>query len=250
MAEFADRDKGRAEIARLMGKLNAKQKRELIDLMGEPPDLRNVPQSFWDRCQVEIENELAIAILVLFMESAVLHELDEVTAETLAGQWAPVRASESAASIVTTTRKIVANAVNESTSAPVHPQTHAETAIERIETIREAIDSAYSPERAANIARNEANVAMVEGGEQAIEATGVQVERYWRHTAHPAPRHAGAEVKPCKLCTPLLNTSGDSWGGHRPGYRHPSCDCFIEYVEIHTRRTIGVQPEEPATARS
>src|SRR5574343_402387 len=71
--EIPNRTDYDAAFARKLSRLNARQRRELITLLGHPPNIANVPPSFWEKVRKENENELAAALLLLFAESFFFH---------------------------------------------------------------------------------------------------------------------------------------------------------------------------------
>lgn len=227
MAEFPNRSEHRAPMAHDLAKLTARHRRRLLELMGSPPDPSRVPESFWDDCRKELEDELAVALLLLFLTSATMHGLDYDSAETYGTEWANNRAEQSAESIIDTTRTRLHNADERSgrhfeAVSTGSPRSEISDAEHRA-NIREAVNRDFGPDRAASIARNESNVAMVEGGEVAVNLLGIECTAWWRHTANAEAHHAGAEVDPCPECTPYLDTEQATWGGERPGFIHPNC---------------------------
>ena len=244
MAEFPNRAEHRAPLARDLAKLTAKQRRRLFELMGTPPDPLKVPESFWTECQKELEDELAAAILLLFLTSATMHGLDYETAEQAGSTWASGRAEHSAESIVATTRERIRNADRRS---PTHQGAVHSGAVEGITdaeqtaNVRDAVNRALGPDRAAAIASHEANVAMVEGGEAAINLLGIVCEAFWTHTGEAPPHHAGAEVDPCPTCTPYLGKERAECDGKSPGLCHFRCDCFWTYIETHSGNLVGTK---------
>lgn len=256
MAEYPNRNAIRADIARALAKLGTRHRRELLELLGNPPDLGNVPQSFWDRVRKETADELAAALLIAAIIAMTQHGMDEEAAD-LAGQiLASERAVAAADMITQTSQRILrrqmtraehaasvarARAAGVATGAPAAVPIGAAVAeVSPLAAAHEAADLIFGPERIVGIARNESNIIMNEGGKVAIRHTGVVVTCWWRHTQQAPPGHAGANIAPCEICTPWLDTEEAFWPPDlEPGYAHPQCDCFRSWEEIHTGRLIG-----------
>ena len=54
MADIPNRDELERILARKLGGLQKRQMGKLLELMGDPPDLNNVPMSFWDDIGMEL----------------------------------------------------------------------------------------------------------------------------------------------------------------------------------------------------
>lgn len=232
MAETPNRFEREAEMARALGKLGARHKREYLALLGNPPDTRSVPESFWQRVQDETDAEILSVLLLIFMESAVLHGLGEMQAAPLAREWAQGRASETAAGFVRHSRELFDRA--EKLTRVTHAEARAEfpgqpgPAIERghelaMEIYQRAAGDVFGPERMGRIAQFETALGMDRGGQAAIRTRQVVVTAYWRHSEVRPPTHAGAEKLPCKVCTPNLDKPQDEWAVPGGPPAHPNC---------------------------
>lgn len=71
--ELANRDRIEARFARRMSALSSKHRRELEQLLGDPPDPRNVPDDYWYRVEKETESLLGTMLLLIFVASSAQH---------------------------------------------------------------------------------------------------------------------------------------------------------------------------------
>ena len=56
-------------FAKRLGTLSAKHKKQLMKLLGDPPDIVNVPEEFWVRVERETEQETAVALLAIMLST-------------------------------------------------------------------------------------------------------------------------------------------------------------------------------------
>ncbi len=84
MPEFPDRERMEVEFGKKFGAVARRHMREFRRLLGEPPSLKNVPQSFWDKVEDEADREFFPIFLLLFNESFALHGWDGAEAQLTA----------------------------------------------------------------------------------------------------------------------------------------------------------------------
>lgn len=73
MAELANRMDLEADFAKQLARLSSRHRRELIDLLGSPPDPANVPAEFWKRVEEEHKATVINILLLLFMAAGEQH---------------------------------------------------------------------------------------------------------------------------------------------------------------------------------
>lgn len=219
--EIPNRDEHAADMARDVARLFARQRRELLRLLGDPADWHNVPDQFWRDCQREFEQELATALLLILMISMEFHGdfngaggdsgFTETAAQAQAQRMATSQARLVAADFASTSPAWLR-------AAPP-------------EAIPEATDRIFSPIRAAGYANDQTTWAQTQGGETAIAATvGISDEDLWLN--HPNQSSTG----PCQTCAPLHLTPRSYWGRFFPGGPpdpHPHCVCTIQYANVN-----------------
>ncbi|MBC8875132.1 MAG: hypothetical protein H8E44_37400 [Planctomycetes bacterium] len=67
MTQPIHRDRFERSLKHRIRNLSARHRRELIELIGNPPDYRRVPPEFWHRVDKEVNNELATVLVLLWM---------------------------------------------------------------------------------------------------------------------------------------------------------------------------------------
>ena len=239
--ELPDRYFLELEFAARIAKLSKRQRAELEGLLGDSPDLRNVPEETWQRWEQENRDQFLTILLLIAASSAEFHGSDpgdEIIATTLTG-WADQRSKEVASDISMTTRNRLTEFFAEIERArldrPLGPlpgdddvdPTDPDEIWKRLD---EEIESLYGEKRADSIAKNETTAAQTIGGEIGIEATvGLSPDDVWLN--HPELSQAG----PCQICAPLHNQSRSMWGRFFPDGPpgpHPGCVCSIQYANV------------------
>lgn len=69
-APVAQRDKFEREMERKLGRIWKEQRDELMRLLGDPPSLSNVPQSYWNNGRAAIRKVIAPIFEEIFREQA------------------------------------------------------------------------------------------------------------------------------------------------------------------------------------
>lgn len=212
MAELSNRSDLESRFAARFARSTSQFRHELIDLLGDPPDYTRVPEEFWQRVEQEANAQLAVVLLLLWSESADLHGLDDP--DSLRAQsFASTRATEAAAAFASTGRDMLRTA-----GADWTQRTGSGLSIPRGEVIERAT-SIFGPARSEKVATFETGRAQTDAGEtwrREKQAVGTRIKAIWRHSRIRPKGHAGASVKPCPQCTPLLDTDEGVWGVAAP----------------------------------
>jgi len=229
VAELRNRTELESRFAARFARSTSQFRHELIDLLGDPPDIARVPEEFWQRVEQEANAQLAVVLLLLWSESADLHGLE--TVDPRGQQFATTRGGEAASSFAGTSRDMLRTAGTD--------WAQRASAGERIAKgeVTERATSIFGPARSEKVATFETGRAQTDAGEvwrRDQQAVGVRIKAIWRHSRYRPKGHAGAEVKPCPICTPLLDQDESVWGLQAPSGPplHPNCDCFLEYQPI------------------
>lgn len=208
-------------FSRELSRLTSQQRSRLSGYLGWPPDLNNVPDSFWQ--EVEEENSRVIGAWwgAVFLASAVLHGLDYDRAEYLSQLEAERRGLETARKVNATTQKRLDRL------GDIWIEARQKDAIFKGE-VNEALVKLLGPNRVANIAATETTVAQSAGGEVAMELTGKLSEYDTWYTAEDA--------RVCVVCRLLHETKRSFWMSYFPEGppAHGDCRCWIEYVNFDT----------------
>lgn len=263
MAELANRDEIEQRFARRVKDLTAKQRAELLRLLGTPPDPRNVPDSFWQQVERQIEEELLLVLLLIFATSAVQHGIDLAKAREGGKDWSAKRAKEVAKGFTDHTRERLQKAGErwEQQREKAREKARAEadaggadgadttgdatggatggdiaTAVPSPEEIAADIESMFSPERAEGLAVSETTTGASAGSEFAATTAGTAADDDTWFTAH--------DQRVCPVCAPLHGTRRSNWTRFFPSGppAHPWCRCWIEYAAPATPPTPPQQP--------
>jgi hypothetical protein len=215
MAELHNRIALESKFAVRLSRLSSKHRRELVKLMGNPPDIARVPPKFWEKVERETEAALALLLLLLFGESARQHGASRSIIGDTAEMWAQRRAQFVASSYTATSQERAANFAARLDS----PST-------TLKSINAEALKVFGPERSANIAVSETTKAASAGAEEAIGATvGFSEQDTW---------FTREDRRVCPVCYPLHRTPRSVWSARYPGGPgpevHPGCRCYIEYA--------------------
>lgn len=243
--DLANRPQLEARFARRLGTTGARHRRELIELLGNPPDERNVPQSFWDKVEQETAEDLLFFLLLIFAASSTQHGLDSAASKQAAQDFAATRAPEVARSFTQTSQERLSNATTrwqeqaeaarkraadaakaagESEAAQRRAgQSAADDAISKSDIADEAT-KIFGPSRVEGVAVSETTGAASAGGELGtIQTVGITDDDTW-FTAHDA--------RVCKICAPLHGKKRSYWSRFFPNGppAHVNCRCWIRYA--------------------
>ena len=224
MADIPNRDELERALAKKLAGLNRRQMGELLELWGDPPNMANVPQEFWDKAGEELA-----AVVVPFSEGVYLEAAQRMLESVPIGiswdlvnegaaSWARDYGGRLVKDISTTTRRRVGNAVGDFYS---QGQTMGDLT-GRLGTI-------YSPQRAEMIAVTEVTRAAAEG-ERAfadeVAKEGIILVEIWQ---------TSNDDLVCDICRPRngieeYKGSGDAYWDRSSGPpAHPRCRCGVRH---------------------
>lgn len=241
--EIPNRPDHDAAFARKLSRLSSRHRRELIALLGHPPDISRVPADFWERVRKERENELAAVLLLLFSESYRHHVLSLGQAMTprltdvgqaAAERYAVERAAKLAAESTAAVRdRIQRFAVEEWNRAGLD----AQRAVTRTQVLNDVL-KAIGPSGDAARAVTETTAAQTAGGETAATNTvGTSDDDVWQ--IHPELSETGT----CQTCRPLDGRRRAIWATLFPNGppAHRNCNCEIVYANVRAGLAAIVQ---------
>ncbi len=230
------------EAVKKVGHLSSRHRDELAKLMGSPPDIRNVPGSFWDKVRTEHAAELTALLALIFAASAESHGLPISKANEAGQAWASVRAQQVATDFTANVRDTLSMSSDrwrETVRQQAAPGESGSGVIPQTE-VDETLESAMGGARAERLGITETTRAQHAGSETAVAQTvGISPEDVW---------HTVEDGKVCPFCRPLNMTPRTNWGRFFPGGPpdpHPNCRCYIEYA--NRGEVAGVKPN-PADA--
>lgn len=224
MPDIPNRPELEAELAKRFSRLSIAQRKELLTLLGDPPNYANVPLAFWDKMTNELRGALVPFLAELFMESAerlvdtLPIGVDWNLINTRASSWAARYGGELIKGITETTRRAVNEAIAAFFETGGMTRADLEARLMRI----------FGPKRAEMIAITEVTRAAAEGEIQIgseLAKAGILMQAVW---------NTRNDELVCPICGPLnqqkaTEYSGDRkpyWGGLTPP-AHPRCRCFI-----------------------
>ena len=73
MPEYPNREQLEVDFAKKFGAVARRHMREFRKLLGDPPDIKNVPESFWEKVEDDADREFFPIFLILFEESFDIH---------------------------------------------------------------------------------------------------------------------------------------------------------------------------------
>ena len=219
MPDIPNRDELEAELARRFSKLSSKHRRELLQLLGTPPNYGNVPASFWERVAGELNGSFVPFLTLVFLESierllpTVPIGIDWALANQYAANWAREYSFELIRGINNTSRRAVQDAV----------ASYFEQGLTRAD-LETRLASIFGPTRAEMIAVTETTRASV-AGERAwaeeLRKQGVEMIEVWE-------THKDDLV--CPICAPLDGKpKGEAWTDATGPPAHVRCRCWTNH---------------------
>lgn len=221
MADVPNRDELEREIGRKLGSMLKRQMWQLLEYMGDPPDLSKVPESFWDESGAEFRDLVRPFLQRLFEDQArtATNQLNLGVDWTLINERAAAWASQYTFDLVTglnaTNRRLLQGAVDRYFR---DGQTIGE--------LENSIMGAFGPVRAEMIAVTEVTRAATQGERALMDELGAQ-------GIHMRPIfHTNVDELVCtELCEPLNNKEITRDEDYPP--LHPRCRCWtnLEYAQ-------------------
>ena len=259
MAELANRMELEADFARRLSRLSSRHRKELIALLGNPPDISRVPQDFWIKVENEHKTEVGTILALLFLASTEQHidlllpgDLRSVAIEDaadVADTWASERASTLSRQYAQNSRKKLSLA--DRRWYGTGPRVLGPTAEEFTGSeIYEPIADIFGPARDAGIAATETTRANTAGAKSGIDKAtefGVTTTVTW---------YTEADGRVCPVCAPLHGAAMDEWesiginaeisaNGGPPA--HVNCRCHLTIKTIRTELPESVIAENCGT---
>jgi len=213
LAELTNRAAVEANIARVLARLGAKQRKEMEKRLGNPPDIRKLTDGWWKDKEREIQDAALVLLLLPFEQSAIQHGLDSAAAKESALTFAEKRANELATGFTKNSRDIMRTAATSWTPNETIP----------VSQLRDTTLQVFGPKRMSNVAVTETTTAQHQGSEEAIKATvGLSEDDTWFTEEDSAV---------CPTCRPLHGSKRSRWHRFFPvgPPAHVNCRCWISY---------------------
>lgn len=239
--QLTDRQTWENRFARRLGSLSVRHQAELIQLIGNPPDVTRVPSSFWEKVEREEREEMVKLLLLIFLAAAVQHGATRDAVESQAAQWASVTAARVAAERATTSREILARkgaewrekiAEREREKLATEPEREKHKTGKPVlqGEITAAAQGIFGPTRGVSTVVTVTTQAEAAGSEFAVKTTGKE---------SPDDRWlTERDGSVCPICRPLHLKKRDVWEAQFPDGppAHPNCRCEIVYVNLSGAR--------------
>lgn len=226
-----------ASLAREVGKLNVRTRRELLRLIGDPPRLDNLTEDVWREILLDFEQTLTPQLEKTFIESAVHMMTTPISIPVdfdlindRAVTWARARASETSQGMISYRRQ------------KVHGWTadYLENKIDR-DTYVGRIGRMFGTAKAEQIAITEVTTAAAEGERPIVEALtdqGVMLQKIW---VTVSDRYV------CPICDGLNETRANGIGfdalfihpvtglSYSQPPAHGGCRCGVRYDYVNDK---------------
>ena len=216
MPDIPNRDELEAELAKLLGRLNRRHLMRLLEYLGDPPDINNVPESFWRIAGEELGTAIRPFVEKVYLESAerLMNEtpigVDWNIVNQNAFQWADAYTYDLVSGINATSRQAIQQAVGGFFTQQM-----------TLGELEAKLGSIYSPIRAEMIARTEVTRAAVEGERTFVDELGKQgvtMVETWQ---------TREDELVCPICGPLADHKlDDGWTRADGPPAHPRCRCW------------------------
>lgn len=215
-SELADRERFEAEMERRLGNTWNEQRKELMALLGDPPSISNVPESYWNDSNRAVRKILARVMEEIYIvQSFALAEQFNLATDWMminqhAIDWASIHALEKAKLINDTSRTNIQELINRYYLEDWD-----------LDELTRRISVWYNPARARTVAITETTNAAVQSQIEMAnwlkQQYGIQFKETWRTSEYD---------RVCPLCAPL-DGQPCSEVGYPP--KHINCACYVEY---------------------
>ncbi len=228
MAELPDRFEWEGKIGKDIAKLLRKQMGALLELMGDPPDLANVPEAFWAEGGEEMRAVLQRNFQQIYLSSAEQALLGQPIGVEWglinqgAIQWSRQYAFDLVSGITQTSRRVVQEAVSGFFENQL-----------TMGDLRQMLSQTFGPVRAEMISVTEVTRASVQGEMAIIDELrkeGVEFVSTWV---------TSRDDRVCPICSPLDGTV--DWVGNFPvgPPAHVRCRCELSHRFVGATEAIG-----------
>lgn len=216
--DILNRDELESRLARVVGRDLRRELSKLLDMLGDPPRLLNVPNEYWSNGWRDIQKDVEPILLDAFLrqseglmgEIGIGVDWDQVN--LTASRWARQHTEQTLQQLFNTRYEHLNETI---------PRFYEEGW--NLGQLRGELEKWYSPVRAEMIAITETTRAAVEG-ERAYVAqlekdSGIHMTPVWQTENDEI-------VRRCPICWPKHNKEITD-GQYPPA--HPNCRCFVTY---------------------
>lgn len=214
--DVPNRGKLESKLSRALGKQFASQRRELLSLLGDPPNIGKVPASFWEQAGAEF-TQLVEPFLADVYKEQVAAMLDDIgvswdQANEAAAKWAAQYTFDLVTGITSNSQATLQEAINKYFQDGL-----------TLSDLTDSISQAFGPARAELIAITEITRAAAFGEMETVstlEGQGFVFTPVWQ---------TSNDDMVCEICGPLHNEAlvGEFDGLFPPA--HPGCRCWVNH---------------------
>lgn len=221
MSNIPNRPELERDLAKAIAKALGMQFDEVMQLLGDPPKMENVPAEWWDSAGRELSNSMQqqmqniyIAQAELLMKELPVGVADWGLINTRAIEWVNKYTFELVKDITDVTRRGIQTALT----------AYYENGTMTISQLADSLTNLFGPVRAEMIAITEVTRASVQG-----ELALVNMIEMENPNIHMKPIWQTAnDDRVCPICFPRHNTEyGIVWTDYPPA--HPRCRCWANY---------------------
>lgn len=244
MPDIANRDKREQALETLLRRALGRTRQRLIDALGSPPDVANIPDALWEEVAIEVESDTrdTIALVLLLGMRRMSADFDWRPDSDLAGEraarYADRRASQLADGMVDTYRDRLTTAARDATATLEAEIAEAEAVGRDIEQAERAAQKRAQRE-VNRLAREIVAEQAASGGVTETTAANSSGEMEWRNLFE---EETGVELRAiwntepgaCEICYPLDGKGEEDWGDDFPNgpTAHVNCRCWLTFEPV------------------
>jgi hypothetical protein len=210
MSDIPNRAQLEAQLARVLGRLLRAQMGKLLELMGDPPRIENVPPEFWEEQGAEFDQSIRPFLQRLFQDQAarLVSEtplgVDWALINDRAVSWARSYTYDLVRGINTTSRQTLQRALSSYYTDGM-----------TIGDLENMISGTFGPVRSEMISITEITRASSRGEDalwEELHNNGIDMITFW---------NTNADELVCDICSPLDGREADGRENGEPYWIHP-----------------------------
>jgi hypothetical protein len=234
--DLLNRDALERELAREIGKVQARQVGKMLELMGDPPNMANVPATFWDEAGEELRRVLSRFLNRVYLQRASqLMErttigVDWALINERAATWASRYSFDLVGGIDKTSRELLQGSINR----------YFRDGLTR-EELEAGLRGAFGEVRAEMIAVTEITRAASAGEHELAD----QIMQDNQSIEMVAIWQTNEDELVCEICGPNNDKErGKGWQDDPPA--HPRCRCWLNHdMRIRTEKALKYSDDQP-----